>query len=305
MLFGFSMPFSIGSGASGAVSMKPKGNSVDSGTIPQSIYGFEVIDFLGEGAASVIYAVSDPRNQQIYALKHVIVKNEKQVRFVDQLVNEFKISQEIDHPYVRKCVDMKVSKSLLRKTTEAALIMELVQGTPVETRPPSNIQTSIAVFRQTATALKALHDKGFVHCDLKPNNILRTPGGHVKLIDLGQACAIGSVKKRIQGTPDYMAPEQVRCEPMTVQTDVYNFGATLYWTLTGKTLPTLFTIKKSSNSFLLPEAVPTPRDLNGNVPEGLSNLTMECVRTTAERRPADMNELIRRLEVIGGTLPAS
>jgi serine/threonine-protein kinase len=120
----------------------------------------------------------------------------------------------------------------------------------------------------------------------------------VKIIDLGQACAIGSVKKRIQGTPDFISPEQVRCEPVTVQTDVYNLGATFYWMLSGKKLPTLFTLKKSENSFLMGDAIPAPHELNPKVPVALSNLVMECCRVTPSKRPADMAEVGRRLEII-------
>ena len=100
------------------------------------------------------------------------------------------------------------------------------------------------------------------------------------------------------GTPDYIAPEQVKCLPVTVQTDVFNLGATMYWALCGKKLPTLFNIKKGENSFLVDTAIPTPRDCNPQVPEQLANLVMECVRTNPARRPADMPEMSRRLEII-------
>jgi hypothetical protein len=90
----------------------------------------------------------------------------------------------------------------------------------------------------------------------------------------------------------------VKLLPVTVQTDVFNFGATMYWALCGRKLPTLFNIKKSENSFLVDTAITTPRDCNPQVPEQLSNLVMECVRTQPTRRPADMAELSRRLEII-------
>jgi serine/threonine protein kinase len=118
------------------------------------------------------------------------------------------------------------------------------------------------------------------------------------VIDLGQTCKVGTAKKRIQGTPDFIAPEQVKCLPVTVKTDVFNFGATLYWCLCGRKLPTLFTLKKAENSFLVDDQMASPHDCNPMIPEPLSNLVMECVRTNPAKRPQDMAELTRRLEII-------
>jgi serine/threonine-protein kinase len=118
------------------------------------------------------------------------------------------------------------------------------------------------------------------------------------VIDLGQACAVGTRKQRIQGTPDFIAPEQVKCDPVTAQTDVFNFGATMYFCLTGEKLPTLFNIGKGENSFLVDQRIRSPHDIKPGVPENLSNVVMECVRIKASKRPADMGEVARRLEVI-------
>jgi serine/threonine-protein kinase len=186
---------------------------------------------------------------------------------------------------------------MLWKVTDAALIMELVEGEPLEFRLPDSLQAILDVFITTARALDSLHAMGYVHCDLKPNNILVGPTGQVKVIDLGQAVKVGTKKKRIQGTPDYIAPEQVKCAAVTIRTDVYNFGATMYWALTRRKLPTLFTAGKKDNSFLLTDSIPTPHQL-ARVPEPLSQLVMECVRTSPSKRPNDMGEIGKRLELI-------
>jgi serine/threonine-protein kinase len=253
----------------------------------------------------MIYAATDPITKQLYALKHVVVKKEKDQRFIEQLVTEYEVGSKISHPLLRRSVDLKMTKPLLRKVTEAALIMELFEGTSCEARPPASVQAIASICRQTAEALGAMHAQGYIHCDLKPNNILVASNGRVKVIDLGQACSIGSVKKRIQGTPDFIAPEQVRCEPLSVQTDVYNLGATFYWMLSGRKLPTLFTLKKSKNSFLVANSIPAPHELNRHVPENLSHLVMECVRIPAAKRPAGMAELCGRLDIIQHTLSNS
>jgi eukaryotic-like serine/threonine-protein kinase len=272
------------------------------GSRPRSLFGYDVIDYIGQGAGSLIYVVSDPRTNQLYALKHVERKTDKHARFVDQLVNEYDVSRRLSHPNLRKAIDLKENKTWLGKVTEAVLVMELFDGSPLETNPPASALEAVKIFIQVGKGLEALHHSGYVDCDLKPNNILVAPDGHVKVIDFGQACKIGTVKERIQGTPDFIAPEQVKRDACTVRTDIFNLGATLYWALAGKHIPTLYTIKRDENSFLLHEKIPTPTDLNPAVPEPLSNLVMECVRINPAKRPESMTDVVRRLEIIEHTL---
>jgi len=265
---------------------------------PTRIFDYEIIERIGEGAGSTIYAVTHPETRQIYALKHVVRKTEKDIRFIEQLENEFSIGKNLTHPNLRRLVDYKESRSILFKVTDAVLVMELFDGTPLEHFIPRGIPAIIAVAIKTAQAIDAMHKAGVVHCDLKPNNILINSSGDLKVIDLGQACPVGTKKRRIQGTPDYISPEQVKCQPVDGRTDIFNFGATFYWALCGKKLPTLFTIKKDENSFLVDDQLPSPMMINPVVPEILSNFIMECVRTNPSKRPADMAEVTRRLEII-------
>ncbi|MDB5304894.1 MAG: pknA [Phycisphaerales bacterium] len=265
--------------------------------LPKTLFGYEVLDYIGQGAGSRIYVVSHADTHQIYALKHVIRTTDRDERFVEQLEAEYEVGRLVNHPGLRRSIDVKVNRTLLRKTIDACLIMELVDGTPLESTPPKSVLDTVDCFIKVAEGLLALHQLGYVHCDLKPNNILRNGAGDVKVIDLGQACKTGTVKTRIQGTPDFISPEQVRCQEVTGRTDVFNFGATLYWCLTGRKLPTLFNIKKSETSFLVDSEIPTPRSLNPGVPETLSNFVMECVKTNPAKRP-EMTDCARRLEIM-------
>lgn len=265
---------------------------------PRSLFGYDIIDFLGVGAGSSIFVASDPKTHQIYALKHVIRKTEKDSRFIDQLENEFEVSKAFSHVSLRKSIDMKETKTWLGKVTQAVLVMELFDGLPMDVQAPPSVPAGVDMFIQAAQGLEVLHSAGYVHCDLKPNNILVGPDGTVKVIDFGQACKVGTVKERIQGTPDYIAPEQVKREAVTFRTDVFNFGATMYWAFSGKKIPTLFTIKQNENSFLVHDEIATPRDINPQVPETLSNLIMECIHTNPAKRPETMSVVTRRLEII-------
>jgi serine/threonine-protein kinase len=270
-----------------------------SNATPTSIGGYEIIRLIGEGAGSLIYAASDPHTRQVYAIKHVLRKNEKDVRFVEQLETEFEVGKQVRHPGLRRVYDLKINKNILFKVTDAILVMELFDGRPLEFNVPKSLVAIVNVFIKTALALDSLHTMGYVHCDLKPNNILLNDKLDVKVIDLGQAAKTGTAKKRIQGTPDYIAPEQVKCQPVTFRTDVYNFGTTMYWALTGgQKLPTLYTLRKSENSMLVDDLMPTPHKVNPAVPEPLSNLVMECVRVNPLKRPKGMNDVARRLEIM-------
>src|SRR3954463_8436416 len=267
--------------------------------LPRAVFGYEVVDFVGEGAGSRIFAVTHPTTKQVFALKYVLPKTDKDVRFVEQLETEYEVGRQVNHPGLRRSLELKINKTFFRKTIEAGLVLDLFDGVSLERRLPQSMSQLVEVFIKAADALASLHALGYVHCDLKPNNILVDAASmNVKVIDLGQAARAGTAKTRIQGTPDYIAPEQVKCLPVTVQTDVFNFGATMYWALCGKKLPTLFNIKKSQNSFLVDAVMASPRDCNKMVPETLSNLVMECVRTNPQKRPADMPDLSRRLEII-------
>lgn len=265
--------------------------------LPSTLFGYAVIEHLGDGAGSSIYAVSHPLTGQLYALKHVVRRSERDARYIEQLENEYEVGRHLTHPNLRKVIDLQYVRRLF-KTHEAALVMEMVDGTPLDQQIPSKLTDLIDVFMQSAAALGAMHAAGFVHCDFKPGNILVASDLSAKVIDLGQACPIGTVKQRIQGTPDFISPEQVKCRPVDARTDVFSLGASLYWTLAGRRLPTLFTVGRGDNSFLCDSVIPSPRALNPTIPEPLSNLVMECVRIKPEKRPASMDELSRRLDIM-------
>jgi serine/threonine-protein kinase len=142
-----------------------------------------------------------------------------------------------------------------------------------------------------------MHEKGYVHCDIKPNNILFNSKGGIKIIDLGQSCRLGQIKKRIQGTPDYIAPEQVRREHLSHRTDIFNLGATMYWALTGKNVPTL--IPKKNEFGITVEAASSfksPHELYPKIPMALSDVVMQCVKEKPADRPSNMLEVTGRLD---------
>ncbi|MCA9304309.1 MAG: serine/threonine protein kinase, partial [Phycisphaerales bacterium] len=266
---------------------------------------------IGRGAASIIYLVQDPKTKQVWALKHVAKTNPKAQRFLDQAEIEYKIASQLNHESIRKIPKMIKTGSLL-KSTGLLLVMELVDGISLHEEKPKTLAETIDVFRQTASALAQMHDRGFVHADMKPHNVIvgTDLDGKLtaKLIDLGQSCKIGTIKKRIQGTPDYIAPEQVHRREITAKTDMYNFGATMYWVLSGKNIPTAMGTSQDSLMGSLDDALiekPVPISvLMPEMPERLCELIMQCVEVDPEKRPASMDEVTNKLDLILGIVRA-
>jgi eukaryotic-like serine/threonine-protein kinase len=269
-------------------------------TMPKTLFGYDVFARIGEGAASIIYSVREPRTGQAYALKHVIRKTEKDIRYIEQVENEFEVSRNFRHPGLRKCVDLKLTKKFFGGVTEAGLVMELIEGKALDEHLPEDLHSVIDCFGKVARSLGGLHYLQYVHCDLKPGNIIIQPDQQVKLIDFGQACKIGTIKQRVQGTPDFIAPEQVRLKPVSIQTDVFNFGATFYWALTGKRVPTLYTVSKSARTILTEQRFPSPHEINPQVPQELSDLVMQCVEMRRSARPEGMGGVMEVLRKFVG-----
>ncbi len=266
---------------------------------PLELFGYPVLGRLGIGAASVIYKVREPRSSKIHALKHVVKHNEKDQRFLDQVLHEHEIGSQLDHPCIRR-IGRLLKKRRMFKVVELGLLMEHVDASSLDSMPRLRTLDVVRIFTKIAEALQAMHEKGFVHADLKPTNVLVGPN-LVKVIDLGQACATGTRKKRIQGTPGYIAPEQAHRRQITERTDVYNFGATLYWTMTRDVIPTALppgSMDGPARSPLDPKRISAPEPLASRVPEvpnGLSELVSRCVQVSRGDRPSGMEIVISTL----------
>lgn len=262
--------------------------------------GYNIIEKIGTGAKSTIYKVVDPTTGRTYALKRVQRDEGEDTRFLEQAITEYEISHQSDHPYLRRAYEICKIKKWRIQLVEVQVVMEYVQGVSLEQHRPSNIIEIVDIFLKVADGLDALHKMGFLHTDLKPNNILMCVDGSIKIIDFGQGCMIGHRKPRIQGTPEYIAPEQVMRRTLTQQTDIFNLGATLYWVLTGRAYPTIYPrgSRPGSINLTAPRGVPTPRDLNEAVPTALSRFVMESCHLERRDRPRDMKTVIQKLEAV-------
>ncbi len=270
------------------------------------IEGYRVLKMVGTGAASVIYLVQDPKTKQIWAMKHVEKKDAKDQRFLDQAESEYRIASELNHDNIRKIERLIKKKTNLLATKDLFLVMEYIDGISEDRQPPRTFERAVEIFHQIAMAMQHMHDRGYVHADMKPHNIM-VSNGVAKIIDLGQSCKTGTIKERIQGTPDYIAPEQVHRREITPKTDIYNLGATMYWTLTRKHIPTALakedSLVGSKEDHLIERATPAIQ-LNPRIHPMLNELIMQCVEVDPEKRPPTMSYVADKLNLILGILRA-
>ncbi len=278
--------------------LKKKGDVVE---------GYRVLSQLGVGAASAIYLVQDPRTKQIWALKHVEKEEPKDQRFLDQAEAEYGVAQALDHPAIRKIEKVIKKRARLFTVRDLYLVMEYVDGVSLDVKQPATSDQAAHIFHQVADAMAHMHSRGYVHADMKPNNVVVSAEGVAKIIDLGQSCKSGTVKPRIQGTPDYIAPEQVHRRAITPKTDIYNLGATMYWVFTRKHIPTALAkgdaLVGSLDDHMIEKPTP-PIELNPRVHPRINELIMHCIEVDPEKRPESMAWVADRLNLIHGILRA-
>jgi serine/threonine protein kinase len=283
-------------------SAEPRIGDVPPGITPKSLFGYDILAKIGTGAASTLYAVSKPNSGQLYVLKHVVIQPGQDERFIDQLKAEYEIGRKFEHPVLRRSVSMMDHHTLFtRRLTEAALLLELFDGEPIAMAKFSHLPIMIKALADAARGLEALHKLGYIHCDLKPDNILiGNHGEGVKIIDFGQTCEVGTAKPRMQGSPHYMAPEQLKCQALMPRTDVFNFGATIYRVVTRRNMETAYTRKLAGQH--ADQKIPKPIEVEPRLPQALSDLITRCVQPQPANRPA-MHDVAAGLTAIWQSLP--
>src|SRR5919199_1323637 len=228
-------------------------------------------------------------------------------RFVERFRREAQSAAALSHPNIVSIFDRGSSED-----GTYYIAMEYLPGGTLKDRIlregalPARAAALVAL--QIAEALKVAHERGVIHRDIKPHNILITESGDVKVTDFGIARAASSSTMTrtgsILGTAHYISPEQAMGEPVGPQSDLYSLGVVLYEMLTG-TLPydaetPLGIAMKHVNGYLR-----QPRELDPSVPAGINAITCRLLAKDPEDRYASDTELIEDLErVVAGLEPA-
>jgi serine/threonine protein kinase len=265
-----------------------------------SIGRFHVLGTLGTGAHSTILHIRRQADSRQYALKVVPFSGPDDQKFMGQAQHEFHVAQMLDHPNLIKVYALETVRDWLFRPRKLHLLIEYVNGRTLDTYPRISVPKLVQIFIHVAAGLAHMHRRGVFHADLKPNNVLLSRAGEVKIIDFGLAWTRGEQKLRIQGTPEYMAPEQVKQRIANERTDIYNFGATMYRLVTLRKPPAAL-VEGSDlqmDSRRRADLLKPVQECNPDAPPELCNLIHCCLAGSPAKRPekaSDIQEILERL----------
>ena len=254
---------------------------------------FQILHTLGSGAHSSILHIRREADSKEYALKVVPIDEKDDLKYLEQAKHEYRVGQMLNHPNLVKIYSLEVETGWFSGPKKARLLVEFVPGKTMDKLPLLRMAKLLRIFERIADGLTHMHKQGVLHADLKPNNLILGRGTRVKIIDYGLAWIKGEPKNRVQGTPEYMAPETGSHKIVNERTDIYNFGATMYRLITLQlppcTAPSPEGLKISERYFQ--EQYKPVRECNHSVPPILADLIDQCLSYNANKRPERMSQI--------------
>jgi serine/threonine-protein kinase len=230
-----------GSGGSGGWVRPPSAELVDQGEI-------------GTGGSSSVHRALDPKLRRQIAVKTLAPDLSQQPRAIERLVHEAQLTARLEHPNIVPVHDLAINYGdrvyFTMRLIEGRTLSDMIDELGAELDDTGRLHDLLGVFLKVCDAVAFAHNRGIVHCDIKPENIMVGDYGAVYLMDWGVAAitktlsdpalppVVGAGRRRsgVRGTPEYMAPEQAegRAQELDERTDVFGLGAVLYRILTGK-----------------------------------------------------------------------
>ncbi|MBL9014975.1 MAG: serine/threonine protein kinase [Myxococcales bacterium] len=264
---------------------------------------YRVLEFLGEGGMGTVYQVEHVALGRTYALKVLRARVvERDDTAAQGFLREARTAARVRHPNIVDVFDFGHMPD-----GRPYFVMELLEGESLADRvergalPPAEVVT---IARQIAMALAAAHDRGVIHADVTPSNILITSTEplHVKLVDFGLAQLAGEgatddVPEFVLGTPAYISPEQLRGLPATDRSDQYGLGAVLFELLTGKP-PFQHKDLRTLCMMHIGAPVPPVESPHGPLPPKLADAITTCLQKTPQARFPGMRALLGALDEI-------
>ncbi|MCS6886544.1 MAG: protein kinase [Acidobacteriota bacterium] len=270
--------------------------------VGKTIAQYKIVEALGKGGMGKVCKAIDINLNRTVVLKLLareLLKNENARK---RFLREARLASALDHPNICTIYEIQETEGfyyIAMQYIEGQTLKKVINNRPLSAR------AIISISLQVADALAAAHDCGIIHRDIKPQNIMLTPRGQVKILDFGLAkgleehTALGELTEHGQslGTPSYMSPEQARGEPVDKRTDIFSFGIVLYEMATGRKP---FSAENNIDLLYMICNTPTPRilDVNPRAMPQLQSIIDRATAKTAADRYRSMQEVLAELKAI-------
>ena len=239
---------------------------------------YEILEILGEGGMAFVYKARDTQLERLVAIKTLKPNYVNQETFVERFKREAKTAANLNHPNIVQIFDWGIED-------EPFFVMEYIEGNTLTSIIAKNRTISLSdilfIGAQVSSGLHAAHEKGLVHRDIKPGNIMITPDGKVKVTDFG----IVSLQNEesditktgsILGTASYISPEQAQGKPVSIESDLYSLGTVLYELISGKP-PFAGDTPISTATKHLTERPEKPSSFRRDLPKGVESAIMKLL----------------------------
>ncbi|TEU17947.1 MAG: serine/threonine-protein kinase [Anaerolineales bacterium] len=258
---------------------------------------YRILEELGRGTVSTAYLARDTAHERRVALKVIHPDLSRESQFTSRFAREGKLLAKLDSPHMVRVLDFGTDEGL------DYIVMEYVEGralsTVLEQVGTFGVKRALGIIRQVVQGLEDAHDRGVVHRDIRPSNVMVAADGVVSVMDFGLAA--GTDLNRLSasgvvGTPHYLAPEWVaEGREADIRADIYSLGVTLFEMLTGQRpyeADSAADIVKKH----LQEPVPSARQLNQEIPAEVDDLVRKCLAKEPRNRFQTPTELLRAID---------
>jgi len=260
---------------------------------------YKILGTAGAGGMGIVYKAEDTKLRRTVALKFLPAAMALDPQAKKRFLREAQAAAILDHPNI--CPVHEVDEA----EGEMFMAMAFIEGRSLKERiaeGPLPLMEALGIAVQVADGLESAHDKGVVHRDIKPANIMLNSEGQARITDFGLASLEGGVDltrpQTVLGTPAYMSPEQFRGEKADARTDIWSFGVTLFETVTGRR-PFPADGAADVRDEILNDAPPPPSSLRPEVPPGLDEVILRCLRKKPEERYQDIEGVLSDLKSEG------